>query len=107
MNKNINQIRDDLFIRINRCNEIITGLEGNNAFKLALEDFEKQKKRIDDYWQYENDPKNLESLKITKLATISVLNIVDNYKYDLKKAKQELYQLDNPDKTVMKDWDEE
>ena len=105
--KDVNQIRDDLLERINRSNEIITGLEGNIAFKLALEDFEKQKKRIDDYWQYENDQKNLESLRITKLATLSVLNIIDNYKFDLEKARQELYKLDNPSKVIKKDYDEE
>jgi hypothetical protein len=106
VNKSVTQIRDELINRISRCDEIISGLQGSNAFKLALEDFENTKKRIDDYWQYEGDAKKLETLRITKLATISILNIVENYKFDMEKAKQELYQLDNPDKIIKKDYDE-
>jgi hypothetical protein len=50
---------------------------------------------------------DLEEMRITKLAVMSILNVLDNYRFDLKKAQEELIKLDNPKDLINKDYDNE
>jgi len=88
-----------------RIDKIINGLENNEAFILMLDDFKRNAKNIDDNWQFIDDDQKLRSMKIIKLATMSVINILDTYKNDLRNATIELAKLENPDVLVNKDYD--
>jgi hypothetical protein len=101
----IEERKKELSIIINRIDKILAGLTKNESFDLFLDDYKTQMKRIDETWQYIEDPKKLESMKIMKLATLSVINVIDIYKLDLQNAKLELAKLENPDVLVNKDYD--
>ena len=103
--KSIEQVENEYLEKIAQCNLVITGLENNDSFKQVLKDFDAQRRMIDDNWQYISDPAKLEEMRITKLAVLSLLNIIDNYKHDLQKAQEELVKVRNPDTIINKDWD--
>ena len=57
--------------------------------------------RIDDNWHLisEMDADKLREARITKLAAVSILNIIDSYKFDHEQAQKKLVELENP-KTI-------
>ena len=104
---NLEKIRDDLAARIAKCNRIINGLENHAPFQEMLSDFKDQMKRLDDSWQWLTEEKLLKEAQITKMAYLSVVNVLDNYKHDMEEADKQLIELDNPDKITGKDFDNE
>ena len=107
MQNDINDIRENLHRIIAKSNMVINSLEHNDAFNQVLSDFEEQKKRIDNNWHLISKKEDLEEMRITKLAVMSILNVLDNYRFDLKKAQEELIKLDNPKDLINKDYDNE
>ena len=107
MEKNFEEIKEELRLRISRCNRIVTELENNQAFKEVLDDFRQTKQRIDDNWHLISDPRQLEEMRITKLATVSLINTIETYKHDLNRAQEELIKLENPESLINKDYDTE
>ena len=95
----------ELDIIINRIDKILSGLETSESFNLLLDDFRNQIKNIDCNWQFIEDPLKLQSMKIMKLATLSVVNIMEVYRNDLKNAKIEKAKIENPDTFINKDYD--
>ena len=107
MAESLEKIRGDLQARISKCNRIILGLQGNNAFNEMLSDFKDQMKRLDDSWQWLTEEKVLREAQITKMAYLSVVNVLDNYRHDIEEAEKQIIELDNPDKITAKDFDNE
>lgn len=105
--ESLEKIREDLSTRIAKCNRIILGLESYAPFIEMLSDFKDQMKRLDDSWQWLTEDKLLKEAQITKMAFLSVVNVLDNYKYDMDMADKQLTELDNPDKITAKDYDNE
>lgn len=103
--ENLEKIKSDLGARIAKCNRIIQGLEHHDPFLEMLTDFKDQMKRLDDSWQWLTDEKTLKEAQITKMAFLSVVNVLDNYKHDMEQADKQLTELDNPDKITGKDYD--
>ena len=101
----LEKIKSELSSKIAKCNRIIVGLEGHDAFIEMLADFKDQMKRLDDSWQWLTDEKLLKEAQITKMAYLSVVNVIDTYKHDLEQAQKQLVELDNPDKITGKDFD--
>ena len=88
-----------------RCQQIIDGLEGNGAWELVLEDFEKQRKRLDDTWQFVKDNDKWYEYRITKLAVNKILTLIDDYKKDMNLATSEIAELENTDNSIIRDVD--
>jgi len=103
--ENLEKIKEDLRARISKCNRIIEGLNNNPPFEEMLSDFKDQMKRLDDSWQWITDEKLLKESQITKMAYLSVVNILDNYRHDMDEAEKQLIELENPDKITGKDFD--
>lgn len=82
------------------------GLENSGGWLIVLEDFSEQRQRLDDTWQNVTDEKTWFEYRITKMATMKVLNLVDDYRQDMKTALTEKYKLENPDKVIQKDYQE-
>jgi len=91
--------------RIEKSNRIVSELENNGAFKELLSDFEEQRKRIDDNWHLVGNKEQLDEMRVTKLAVVSLLNSLDNYRHDLKVAQLEVAKIENPDIIIGKDFD--
>jgi len=90
-----------------RSGLVISGLENSSSWKLVLEDFGKEVKRLDDSWQYIYDEKQWYEWRVTKLAAIKVVNLIEDYKQDLDRAKEELKIINNPKTHINKDVDAE
>ncbi len=103
--ESLEKIREDLGAKISKCNRIILGLETHEPFLEMLSDFKDQMKRLDDSWQWLTDEKLLKEAQITKMAYLSVVNVLDNYKHDMGEADKQLIELNNPDKITPKDYD--
>lgn len=98
-------LKKSLLDRVTHCKTIIDGLEGNEAFNLLIGDFKDTAKRLDDNWQWITDEKVLKEAQITKMATLSIINAISNYKHDIEQASQQLDKLEKPDKIVGGDFD--
>lgn len=107
MQKSKETIQNDLNARITRCSAIINGLENYEPFKMFLDDFKAQKDLIDNNWHLITDEKQLMQFRVTKFATLSLLDSIENYKHDLKKCQQDLTALLEPDKVQGSYYDHE
>jgi len=101
----IEQVKEELRSRISKCNRIILGLQSHAPFNELLDDYKAQMKHLDESWQWITEDKILKEAQITKMAYLSVINAIDNYKHDLEQAEKHLTELDNPDKITGKDYD--
>ena len=103
----IDKQKQQLLERINKAKKIIDGLENHEPFKELINDFKAQAKRLDDSWQWITDEKVLKEAQITKMATLSIINTIDNYRADMERAGVELDKLNHPDKIIAGDYDGE
>lgn len=107
MAKSVDELKRELVERITRNKTIVDGLENNQAFKEFINDFKVSSGRLDESWQWITDEKVLKEAQITKMATLSVINAIDNYKHDIERAGEELDKLEHPDKITAGDYDGE
>lgn len=105
MQRTQQQVEDEYIQRIERCNFIINGLENHEPFRAIMADFLQTIKNIDGAWHLMSDINRLNELRVTKLAAVSIVNCLDNYKFDLEKSTKELAELQNPDKVIQRDVD--
>lgn len=102
--------RDEVLDKIARASTVVRELNHNPGWEILLEDFSTMRDRIDDSWHLV-DPttkaKELNELRVTKLAIGSILQTYDSYVHDLATAEKELYSIDNKDKVISKDFDED
>jgi hypothetical protein len=95
-----------LISRIEKCTAVLEGLENNAAFKMLVDDFKKSSEDIDMSWHLETDLNKLNELRITKFATNALISAMQNYRYDLEKATEQLAKLRNSDIMIDKDYDD-
>lgn len=84
---------------------IIDNLEKNVGWEGVIEDFTKERQRLDDTWQYVTDEKRWQEFRVTKLAVMKILNLLNDYKQDKSTALREIYEWEHPEKVTMKDYD--
>jgi hypothetical protein len=84
---------------------IVNGLKDNAAFNRVIERYKETAKSIDNIWHLTTDDSKLQTLRITKLATVDLINFLPNMQLDLRKLQDELTNIDNPDDIIHKDVD--
>lgn len=89
--------KEFLLRKVSRNSQIVNELKNSQAWALVLEDFEIEKKRIDDSWALVDDPKSLQELRVGKLAILQIINMASAYEHDLKVASEQLSKADDPD----------
>ncbi len=107
----INEYREGLISKISRCQAVVTDLSQAKGFEYVVEDVKKSIQQIDDNWHFiqEGDDwaNKIKELRLTKMASGYIVNLVNVYKEEMKKYQEELEKIDNPDKEVHKDFDTE
>lgn len=98
--RKIEDIERELISKIEKFSNIINGLESNSAFKALIEDFRKNIEIIDSSWHLIplTDGLKLMELRVTKLAAVTLVNVLDGYKNDLNNATKMLTEIKHPDK---------
>ena len=91
---------------VNRNQQIIDGLENNPGWEGVVEDLSRERKRLDDTWQYVTDEKKWLEFRVTKLAVMKILNLIDDYKQDKVTALNEIYIWEHPEEIIKKDYQE-
>lgn len=91
---------------VNKASIVIDNLEHNAGWEKVVEDMNEQKKRLDDTWQFISDEKKMQEYRITKIAVMKILNIIDDYRNDKAIASGEIYTIEHPDKVMKKDYQE-
>ena len=107
MEKTPQQLRQEIVDRLEKAKKIVDGLENNESFKLYVQDFKNWGANLDKAWAYISDEKKLKEAQITKMATDTIVNSLNNYKHDLEKATEQLAKMDNPDLAIEADFDNE
>lgn len=91
------EAKDFLQRKVNRNSIIVRELKNSEAWQLILEDFEAERKRIDDTWAIVDDSAKLQELRVGKLAILQILNMSSAYEHDLKVASEQLEKVDDPE----------
>lgn len=100
--------REEVLMKIvNRSQTVINGLTESPAWGIVLEDITAHCKELDNTWQYVSDDKKMHEFRITKIAVMKILNLINDYKSDMQRASQELKSLVSPETTIEKDVDNE
>jgi hemerythrin superfamily protein len=111
MNDNVEDLKVKLRDKKDRCQRILNSLKNNNEFKELMSDLKEQSARIDSCWHLIPEGKEWESkvkeIRITKLATEYVLNILNVYENDMIVADKQLIELENKSIIQAKDFDNE
>ena len=82
---------------------VINGLESSGAWTIVLEDVEETRQRLDDTWQNISNEKDWYEFRVTKMAVMKIINLIDDYKNDRLVASDELFKTQNPDKVIQAD----
>lgn len=98
--KNIDKIIEELQAKISRCQAIINGLENNESFNMLIQDLKKNIEIIDGNWHLVPvvEHGKLLELRVTKLAAVTLINIIDGYRNDVAAATKALAEIQHPDK---------
>ena len=83
--------------KVRRNGIVVESLKGSQAWDIILEDFEAERKRIDDSWALVDDSSKLNELRIAKLATLQIINMLSAYEHDLKTASEQLERAETPE----------
>ena len=102
------QVRQENLDRLlRRSNEVVSVLSDNSAWKIVLDDMEAQRKGLDDNWQFVSDPAKLLEFRVTKMAVMKIINLVNDYKLVGENVTAELNKIKNPEENIDKDVDAE
>lgn len=93
--------------RIGECKKVLKGIKESDWWNVIEKDLNRYKDQIDKSWHLIDDEDKLRDLKFNKFAVEHILNLESNYQNDLDDAKDEMEKLNNPDKKVHKDYDNE
>lgn len=89
-----------LIAQISKAQTVVEQLESLEAWKYVVEDFQNQVDMIDKNWHFispeeksANGVNKLSELRLTKMASLSLVNLLDSYKYQAEQATAQLEAL--------------
>lgn len=107
----MSKYREELLSRLPRAEAIVSGLKDYEPFEMVVEDVKKQIDGIDKYWHLIPDSSEwaskVKELKILKLSSEYIVNLITTYEKEVEFVKNELFKLDNPEIVIDKDYDNE
>lgn len=111
-NNNIKQMaqslsQEELIERIKLCQNVIDKLEGDPIWKIVISDAKTWVSRLDGLWQETYDEKQLNGLRVLKLAYKHIEQLPIKYKEDLRAAQNALDAKRNTDSSIQRDYDNE
>ena len=90
---------------VDNAQYIIDGLIGNGAWERVLEDFQKERQRLDDTWQFVQEDKRWYEYRITKMAVLKIVNLIGDYRQDKETALSRIQDLIDTEDRIPKDVD--
>ena len=86
----------DLHKKIDRFQTIASGLEGCDAFRMAVEDLKADMKILDDNWQCINldQPDKFYRMKYNKISNLAIINLIDSYKAEVEMLRNQVTQIE-------------
>lgn len=104
-NKQVHELKQQL----SDIQFIVEGLENYEPYNRMVESFELLAKRADDSWVYidSGDTNKLSDLRACKLASIHIVNYIDDLKNQMKDINGQIEALENPDKVQTGYYDNE
>ena len=98
---------EQIIKRISECSLVVDKLNNDPAWKIILGDLDLLRQQIDGGWQEIQDPLKLERARVMKYAITHLMNTKKNYEDELVASQEELKKIQNPDKEIQKDYDNE
>lgn len=92
--------------KLSRNSQVVNDLKNSGAWNIVTEDFLVEKQRIDDTWHLISDPKDLQELRVAKMAVNQILALVGSYEHDLKIAKEQMETIDDPEAAAKSNYGE-
>lgn len=87
---------EELIQRVSRCDVVINAIQSNSDWRIVLDDLAKERQRIDDSWHLTTNG-NLEELRVTKMAVMYLVNLIQVYEKDKEHAMKRLKEVREPD----------
>ena len=91
--------------RVNRSQTIIDGLRNNQAWEMVVEDSKVGRQRLDDSWQGVTDEKKWVEYRVTKMAVMKIINLIDDYEADMLTAARIIDKIRNSAEQIPVDVD--
>lgn len=92
---------------INRATSVISALEGSHGWDIVLEDMQALARKLDDSWQYIKTDEHFTEARITKMAVVKVINLLNDYKHDKMFALSQIESLTDKRNKTSGDYDGE
>jgi hypothetical protein len=89
--------KDFVLKKLSRNSQVVNELKNSGAWKIISEDFLLEKQRIDDTWHLVSNEKDLQELRVAKMAVQQILALVGSYEHDLKIAQEQIATIDDPE----------
>lgn len=81
---------------ISRCDVVINAIKSNTDWAIVLDDLSKERQRIDDSWHLSTE-NGLLDLRVTKMAVMYLINLIQIYEKDREAASKRLHQIREPE----------
>lgn len=96
---------DDILKRIKECQFVTDKLEQDELWKIIVKNAEASVDQLDSNWQDVYDEKQLQQMRVLKLAANQIKKMKEGYVQEWKLAKEELERRNNPN-IIEKDYEE-
>ena len=104
-NKTLAEVEESFVKRIEELSYLVNGLDNYDPYLKAIDRFKQTRDDIDRNWHLVMDKNKLDEIRLSKMAANSIINFVNDLKYELEMLQKELIMLRNPDLVVNKDYD--
>lgn len=94
--KSASQLKEELIDRSSRALKVVEGLETSDAWRIILEDQNENIRKIDLTWQFvpKSEEKRLDDLRIMKMASMTIVNLIQHYKSDIERCQEEIKRIE-------------
>ena len=100
------RVVDDLSKTIEGLQFIVNGLENHEPYRRLIEIYQENILVADDSWHLAVDQKQLEDIRIKKLAAELIVKEIPTIKQSIKRLQEELVKMQNPNEFVLRDYEE-
>ena len=96
---------DLINVELARLDTIINGLNGTEAWEVVLQDSKRQAIELDSRWCYIKTLEDLTEMRVTKMAVMYVIGLMDNCMAQRDSLLNAKLGLQSPDSVITKDVD--
>lgn len=97
--------KDPIDLELSKINTVLNYLKGSEAWGIVIEDCISYAKELDNRWCYIVKPEEMQEARVTKMALMHVMNLLDRYELNKQNLEKEKVSMDNIKDFIPRDMD--